>query len=98
MFQHDSCCCVKGSYKKLKPEQCEMCLSTLEKRRKQLAYDVFVEQCDLQSDRFNHQRIVEREGKVQSLFQNIIFLIFFFFFDVCVLGIYFTAGSKGYKR
>ena len=47
-----------------------MCLSTLEKRRKQLAYDVFVEQCDLQSDRFNHQRIVERKGKVQSLFSK----------------------------
>ncbi len=45
---------AKGSYKKLKPEQCEMCLSTLEERKKrrkqqqQLAYDVFVEQlCDL---------------------------------------------------
>lgn len=50
VFQH-TIAAAKGSYKKLKPEQCEMCLSTLEERKKrkqqqQLAYDVFVV-CDL---------------------------------------------------
>jgi hypothetical protein len=52
VFQHTiAAAAAKGSYKKLKPEQCEMCLSTLEERKKrkqqqQLAYDVFVV-CDL---------------------------------------------------